>query len=79
MMRPTSIIVKYDTGQLDVAEGENAASLAAWWAYCEQFAMQRGQKYSGARFRRVDCINQVDGAPADAMVLSDVMRGSDRA
>jgi hypothetical protein len=70
-MRAASITIKYDTGQLDVADGESAAQIMAWWQSCEMFAAQHGAKYAGPRLRRIDCITQADDVPAAGLAISE--------
>lgn len=74
-----SIVIKYDTGQLDIASGDAAGQIFAWWAVVEQRAMAQGIRYAGAKLKRVDCIDQVDEAPADGLAISDGTRDSDNA
>lgn len=62
-MKVSSITVKYDTGQLDVADGDKAGQIFAWWQFCENFVVQHGIAiYKGSRLRRIDCITQADEA-----------------
>jgi hypothetical protein len=58
-MKPTSITIKYDTGSLDVADGERAAQILAWWQFCETHVLQHGvAKYTGPPLKRITCLTQ---------------------
>jgi hypothetical protein len=70
IMKATSITIKYDTGQLDVADGDRAAQIMAWWASCEMFARQHGATYIGPRLKHIGCITQDEAVPGTEIVIA---------
>jgi hypothetical protein len=70
-MRPIAITIKYDSGQLDIANGANAATIWEYWQTCEVFAANHGMRHAGPKFKRIDCITQAADVPADALVISN--------
>ena len=62
-MKATKITIHYEDGSMDVANGDAAAQIIAWWSTGEWMAYIHGARYTGPQLTHVTFI---DVAPEEA-------------